>query len=167
MKKILAILICGVIVFGMTGCNKSNKELGDEPLTNHKEDGFTIRMGNKGCIPVQLTVYADGNYELFTEYDACKPGAFCNDMLKYTKSIKGTTDYDIIKIIEDDNIEVNKSHSMDDLPEYEIYMGNYYVEKGYEYYYSIGKGQTNKYLEEFLKEIDVDLKVCANPEYIN
>lgn len=167
MKKILTILIYGVIVLEMTGCNKSNKELGDDPLSNHSEIVFSISVGNKVCVPVQLSVYKDSVYELFTTYETCRPSENCNMKLKYTKSIKGTTNYDIIKIIEEDNVEVDKSHSMDNLPEYEIYMGNSYVEKGYGYYYTIEKGQTNKYLEEFLKEIDVDLKICANPEYIN
>lgn len=168
MKKILlTILLCGIMVIGITGCGKSNKEWGDEPLSNHAELIFTIGMGNKSCVPVTLAIYEDGNYELFTTYESCRPGVVCNSKLKYTKSIKGTTDYGVIKIIKVDNVEVDKSHSMDNLPEYEIYMGNSYVEKGYGYYYTIEKGQTNKYLEEFLKEIDVDLKVCAEPEYID
>ena len=56
---------------------------------------------------------------------------------------------------------------MNNLPEYEIYMGNSYVEKGYGYYYTIEKGQTNKSIEELLKEINVELQVCAEPEYID
>lgn len=166
-QKLLTIMLCGVMLIGMTGCGKSNKEWGDEPLSNHEELIFTIEMGSKICVPIELAVYEDGTYELFTTYETCRSSKICNSMLKYTKSIKGTTDYDVIKIIEDDNIEVDKSHSMDNLPEYEIYMGNSYVEKGYGYYYTIEKGQTNKSLEAFLKEINIDLKVCAEPEYID
>ena len=146
----------------------TKSELGEErPLTNTADVIFTIEIGNKSCVPVNLALYKDGTYELFTEYKTCRPGNNCNSMLKYTKSIKGIFGYDVIKIIEDDNIEVDKSYSMDNLPEYEIYMGNSYVEKGYGYYYTIEKGHTNKYLEEFLKEIDVDLKICAEPRYID
>ena len=61
----------------------------------------------------------------------------------------------------------DKSYMNENRPEYEIYMGNSYVEKGYGYYYTIENGQTNKYLEELLNEIDVNLKVCAEPEYID
>lgn len=166
-KKLLRILICGILTLGITGCGNESKLGGDEPLANPAETIFTITMGNKTCVPVMLAIYEDGNYELFTSYDACRPGATCTSMLKYTKSIKGTTTYNVIKIIDDGNIEVDKSHSMINLPEYEIYMGNSYIEKGYGYYYSIEKGETNEYLDEFLKEIDINLKVCAEPDYID
>lgn len=166
-NKVLTIILCGIMVLGITGCGKTNKLGGDKPLTNHKEDILTITMGNKTCVPLQLTVYEDGTYELFTAYESCRPGDICTSMLKYTKSIKGKTDYDVLKIIKEDGVEMDKAHSMDNLPEYEIYMGNSYVEKGYGYYYTIEKGQTNKSLEEFLKEIDVELKVCAEAEYID
>ena len=165
MKKIITILMGGVMVLGITGCSKSNKEFGDEPLSSNTETIFIIKMGNKGCVPVQLSVYEDGTYELFTTYGACRSGQTCTLMLKYTKSIKGTYDYDVNKIIENSVDADKKSYSMDNLPEYEIYMGNPYVEQGYSYYYTIEKEKTNKYLDEFLNEIDVDLKVCANPEY--
>lgn len=168
MRNVIKIIIlCMIMVLGMTGCRKSNKLGGDKPLLNHKEDIMTITMGGKTCVPLQLTVYEDGNYELFTTYKSCRPGEFCTDMLTYTKSIKGKTDYDVLKIIKEDGIEMDKSHSMDNLPEYEIYMGNSYVEKGYGYYYTIEKGQINKSLEEFLKDINVELKICAEPEYID
>ena len=140
---------------------------GSEPLSVPAELMFTIQVGNKDCIPVSLAVYNDRTYELFTSYEACKPMEICNSILKYNKSIKGIYNYDVIKIIEDDSNEASKSHLMDNLPEYEIYMAPYYVEKGYDYYYTVEKGQTNKYLEEFLKKIDVDLKVCAEPDYID
>ena len=114
-------------------------------------------MGNKNCVPLQLAIYEDGVYELFTAYKSCKPGKFCTDMLSYSKSIKGTTKYDVLKIIKEKGVEKDKVHSMNNLPEYEIYMGNSYVEKG----------QTNKSIEELLKEINVELQVCAEPEYID
>lgn len=128
---------------------------------------MTISMGNKNCVPLQLAIYEDGVYELFTAYKSCKPGKFCTDMLSYSKSIKGTTKYDVLKIIKEKGVEKDKVHSMNNLPEYEIYMGNSYVEKGYGYYYTIEKGQTNKSIEKLLKEINVELQVCAEPEYID
>jgi hypothetical protein len=165
-KTIISIIFCSIVIFGITGCAKTNKLGGDEPLTSHEEVILTIETGNKSCIPILLAVYEDGTYELFTTYKACRSGKFCEDVLEYTKSIKGKTDYDVLKIIEDE-VEMDKSYSMDNLPEYNIYMGNSYVEKGYGYNYSIEKGQTNKFLEEFLKEIDVDLNVCAEPDNTN
>lgn len=166
-KTILTIILCCVITLAPTGCGNSNKLGGDNPLENHPELIFTIAKGNKSCIPVNLAIYEDGQYELFTAYQACRPGETCTAMLKYTKSKKGTYNYDVIKIIEDEGNAKDKSHSMNNLPEYEMYVGNTYVEQGYGYYYTIEKNKTNKYLDEFLKEIDIDLEVCAEPEYIN
>lgn len=166
MKKTLTILLCGIMALTITGCRKSDNELGgDTPLTNSSDRTFTITKGSKNCVPVRLTLYDDGNYELFTTYQTCKPGQTCNMMLKYTKSIKGKYDYDIMKILEDDSIEIDKAHSMDNLPEYEIYLGNAYVEDGYGYYYTIEKGTSNKYLDELLNKINVNLQVCAEPSY--
>lgn len=166
-NKLFSFLLCGVLILLMTGCGDESVLGGDEPLANPADTIFMVEMGSKTCVPVRLTVYEDGQYELFTAYETCRPGKICTSMLKYTKSIKGKTDYDVIKIIDKGNIEVDKSHSMENLPEYEIYMGHPYVEKGYGYYYSVEKGEENEYLDEFLKEIDVNLKVCAEPDYID
>ncbi len=140
---------------------------GDAPLTNKTDLIFTINTGNKSCVPVKLAVYEDGTYELFTKYRACGPAQICTDMLSYTKSIKGTYNYDVMKIFEDKNIVMDQSHSMDNLPEYEIYMSDKYVQKNYGYYYTIEKNTTNNSLDEFLKKINVNLNLCASPEYIN
>ncbi len=167
-KTILTILLCGTMILWLTGCRKADNKLGgDTPLTNNSEKTFTITTGNKSCVPVQLTLYDDGNYELFTAYESCRPGQVCTSMLKYTKSQKGKYNYNIMKILDDDSIEIDKTHSMDNLPEYEIYLGNYYVENGYGYYYTVEKGKVNKFLDELLKSINVDLKVCAEPEYFD
>ena len=167
MKKILIILLCIFIVLGLVGCKKSNEVLGDEPLTNHAEPILTIKSGNKSCVYVQLVLYEDGKYELFTEYEACRSLEICNLALKYTKSIKGIYNYDIKKIIENSVDASDKTYSMDNLPEYEMSVGNSYVEEGYSYKHVVEKGQTNKYLDEFLKEMDINLKVCASPYYID
>ncbi len=169
MKKILlTIMLCGVMILGLTGCGNSKSELGgDKPLTNPANVIFTIEMGSKVCVPVNLAVYDDDTYELFTEYETCRPGKNCDSILKYTKSIKGEYDYDVIEIIENSVDAGNKGYLMDNLPEYEMYIGNSYVEQGYSYYYTIEKGRTNNYLDEFLEEIKVDLKICAEPKYIN
>ena len=152
----------------------SNEELenvdlgGDNPLQNYENLIFTISIGNKkSCVPVELAVYEDGTYELFTAYSSCRPGQICTLELIYTKSIKGTYDYDVMKIFKDKNIVVDQSHSMDNLPEYKIYMSKKYVQKGYGYYYTIEKNTTNNSLDEFLKQINIKLNLCANPDYID
>lgn len=170
-KNFLTYFLVIIIALTLTGCGKKNKLNslgGDEPLRKDYSDiVFRISKRNSACIPTELVFYKDGTYELFTAYKACKPNQTCTDVLKYTKSIKGQYDYDIMKIVENSVNSADKSYMNENRPEYEIYMGNSYVEKGYGYYYTIENGQTNKYLEELLNEIDVNLKVCAEPEYID
>lgn len=184
MKKILLIiLLSGIMIIGVAGCGNSKKVIkdsplndledyeplstelfGDEPLSDNSNLLLFVRNGSKSsCINVELAVYSDGRYQLFTAYEGCK-SSVCNTILKYTRSLKGTTDYDISKIMKDDSIVVNKPHTMDNLPEYEIFLYNNDFSLEAENY-TIEKGTTNKYLEEFLKEINVDLKTCAQPDY--
>ena len=167
-KTILTILLCGVMVVGISGCGSTKNKLGgDEPLSDHAETILPISMGNESCVPIYLNLYADGNYELFTAYEDCKPLETCNLALKYTKSIKGTYNYDLKKIIEN-SVSANDITSSDnDSFDYEMIVGNPYIEEGYHYKYVVKKGQNNKYLEEFLKDINVNLKQCDNSEYID
>ncbi len=167
MKKILYVLLSITLVIILTGCWKSSNNLGgDEPLEINTEKVITINAVNKKCIPLRLNLYDDGTYELFTAYQSCKPNQTCTLQLIYTKSIKGTYNYDIKKILDDDSIKTANSTTVDSL-EYEIQLSKYYIDQGYDGNYIIEKGKKNKYLEEFLKSINVDLKVCANPEYID
>ena len=120
-------------------------------------------MKNNACIPVQLNIYEDGIYELFTEYKACRQNQLCDSMLVYTKSVKGFYSYDVMKILE----EVNDYDNFDEKSNtsyYELYVGDKYVEQGYEYNYVILE---SKYLDEFLDEIDLKLNACAKADYIN
>lgn len=57
-----------------------------------------------------------------------------------------------------------KNYSMDNLPEYEITLGSL-ATKYDTLTFTVEKGKTNKYLNEFLKMINVDLSKCAKPEY--
>ncbi len=170
MKKIITYLLIIISIITLTGCNKEDKTSnfeGNEPLNkDYSEVVFRISKRDSACIPTELVFYIDGTYELFTAYKACKPNQTCNSMLTYTKSIKGQYDYDIIKIVDNINSE-EKSYTNKNHPKYEIYMGNSYVEKGYSYYYTIEQNQKNTYLNELLKTINVDLTVCATPEYID
>lgn len=166
-KNLFIFLICMFMLFGLTACGKKRNLGGDEILKDHQEMVMSISAGNKSCVPVELSIYKDGTYELFTAYKACRPGEACINMLEYSKSIKGKTDFDVLEIVKEDGIEVDKAHAMDNLPEYEIYMGNSYVEQGYGYYYTVEKGTTNKALEKLLNELNVDLSICAEPEYFD
>lgn len=163
MRKLGLIILCFSILI-MAGYQK-NKIGVDESLTKHEKQIFNIQSGNNSCVPISLVVYENGEYELFTKYQSCKSDENCTLELKYTKSIKGKYNYDIIKIIDNSTKANDNGYTNDNLPSYQIYMSDNYVKKGYEYNYTVEKGQANKYLEEFLKEIDVELKTCAEPEY--
>ena len=111
-------------------------------------------------------LYEDNQYELFTDYKECRPWQTCTEELRYTKSIKGTYNYDVIKIIEASTNANDKSYSMDNLPEYELYLGEKYVQKYDTAMFVVEKDQTNNYLDELLEQLDVDLNSCANPDYV-
>ena len=119
---------------------------------------FTINIGNKDCIPVQLSIYKNAKYKLSTAYRACKKGTTCTMMLSYTKSFSGNYDYDIIQIIKHSVDANNMQFTNDALPQYDILSGN-----GYHFI----TDDDNKYLKEFLKSINVDLDKCAEPNYID
>ena len=117
---------------------------------------FTIHIGNnKECIPIRLSVYKNNKYILYTAYKACK-SEICTHMLSYTKRIEGKYDYDIIQILKHSMDANNMQFSMDNLPKYEIYSGSGY---------SFITDDDNKYLNEFLESINVDLNKCADPDY--
>ena len=71
----------------------------------------------------------------------------------------------IEKILEFSTNANDKSYDMEHLPEYEIYLGDKYLEKYDSLMFTVEKNKKNKYLDEFLKMIEVDLLKCAKPEY--
>lgn len=82
------------------------------------------------------------------------------------KSIKGTYDFDLTKIL-DESINVTAYDGDNKDVEYTIFaasLGTTLDEK-YRHDYVVLKGKTNKSLEELLNKIDVDLNVCAIPDY--
>ena len=118
---------------------------------------FSVEKKNSECdIPVLLGIYKNGKYKLYTEYKSCRPGVACNLILEYNKSIEGNYDYDVIEIIR---------HSVD------ANLMQYYNDHWPEYMIDSGKGHQfitdsdNKWLKEFLEQIDVDLSQCAKPNY--
>ena len=146
-------------------CKNCPKEIGTDILENHGEVLISIHVGNKDYVPVSLSLYDDGTYELFTAYESCRPGRICTSMLKYTKSVKGTYKYDVEKIIKASVNTDNKSYDMSNLPEYEIYLGDKYMKKYDSLMFTVEKGRKNKYLNELLDMLDVDLDKCAKPDY--
>lgn len=158
----LIILFFSILI--ITGCQK-NKLGGDERLTKHEKEIFNIQSVNNSCVPFSLVIYENGEYELFTKYESCKYDENCTSELKYTKSIKGKYNYDVMKIIDNSTKANDNGYTNDNLPLYQIYMSDGYVKKGYQYNYTVEKNQSNKYLEEFLNEIDIELETCAEQEY--
>lgn len=117
---------------------------------------FTVSTEYNYCIPVELAVFKDNKYTLFTAYQACKPNTFCTAMLRYTKSKTGTYNYDVMQIIKHSTDANHLQFTNDNLPEYIIYGGN-----GHQFI----TDSDNKYLNEFLKSLNVDLFKCADPDY--
>lgn len=138
---------------------------GTEPYNKYHNVVFSIHR-EKDCTPVRLEFYDDGTYELFTEYKTCRAFESCISRLEYVKSIKGTYDFDLTKIL-DESINVTAYDGDNKDVEYTIFaasLGTTLDEK-YRHDYVILKGKTNKPLEELLNKIDVDLNDCAIPDY--
>ena len=117
---------------------------------------FTISIGNLDCIPIELTVYNNNRYILYTSYKACPKGQVCNSMLVYTKSKSGTYNFDVLEIIRHSKDANLLQFTNDNLPKYEIYGGNGHM---------FISDDDNKNLIRFLKTINVDLNKCASPDY--
>lgn len=151
----IIIKLFGNIIYNNVEINVLENNLELEDVVN--EDGllFSISRNDKKCIPLNLNVYKDGKYEIYTAYEACKPSENCNSILRYTDKENGKYDFDVIKIL-----RYSKASSTSDTsnypPMYEMYLGNS------ERYIT---GSNNSYLEEFLKSINVDLNKCAKKDY--
>ena len=146
-------------------CTNYPIELGDTILENHGNVLISIQYAKRSYVPIMLSVYDDGTYELFTSYASCKPGRVCTSMLKYTKSIKGIYNYDIEKILKASTNADGMSFDMNKLPVYEIYLGEEYMKKYDSLMFVVEDSKKNQYLDEFLDLINVDLNKCAKPDY--
>ena len=138
------------------------KNLKKEDIIGDSGFLFSINWGDNktDCIPIQLNVFDNGNYTLYTSYEECPPNTTCNSMLKYSEVVKGAYNYDVMKIIQNSVIADDMTFINTNMPEYEIYLGNQ------EKVYYLITDKNNAYLDEFLKQIDVNLKKCAEPDYI-
>ena len=149
--------------FGKTTIWDDGRNLSQDRNAVEKEyEIIEIIRGNE----MLKVLYEDNQYELFTNYKECRPWQTCTEELRYTKSIKGTYNYDVTKIIEASTNANDKSYSKDNLPEYELYLGKKYVQKYDTAMFVVEKDQTNNYLDELLEQLDVDLNQCANPDYV-
>lgn len=146
-------------------CVNYPMELGDTILENPGNTLISIQYAKRSYVPIMLSVYDDGTYELFTSYASCKPGRVCTSMLKYTKSIKGIYNYDIEKILNASTNADGMSFDMSKLPVYEIYLGEEYMKKYDSLIFVVEDSKKNQYLDEFLNSINVDLNKCAKPDY--
>ncbi len=137
--------------------NYLNLDMGKLTIDDISYDNhiFSITK-NKECITVNLAVYKDNKYRLSTAYKACKSDQICNSDLRYTKFEEGTYNYNIMEIIKHSSDANILQFTNDNLPVYEIYTG-----KGQRFI----TDEYNKYLKEFLKSINVDLSLCAEPDY--
>lgn len=115
------------------------------------EDNEEKRNKTNLCEYPYLVVYSNGTYELYNEHKIGPIFPKYNTAYwgTYSNSIKGTYEYDIMKII------AASKYSPEELDEYEYEImtskGNYYVEKG----------TTNPYLETFLKQIKAKPHKCV------
>jgi len=137
------------------------KHLTKEDIISDDDFMFSINWGNNktDCIPIQLNIFDNGRYILYTSYEACPPNSTCNAMLKYNDYVEGFYNYDIMKIIQNSVIADNITFTNKNLPEYEIYPGNQ------EKVYYLITDSANIYLDEFLKDHNINLKKCATPDY--
>lgn len=149
-----------VEVFGRFNFNNieispTENEIKMEDVKNSEGVIFAITRGDKKCTSMKLVVYDNHKYDLYTGYEACKPFSTCTMMLKYTGKKTGTYDYDVLSILKQSREVTDEDVSYP--PMYEIYTG-----KDRKKFVA---GINNKYLEEFLNSIDVNLKSCAKAEY--
>ena len=119
---------------------------------------FSVESKTTSCIPLLLNVYKNNKYVLYTQYKACKKGQACNDMLEYVDPIEGKYDFDLIEIIRHSTDANLHLYITGDFSNYTISSG-----KGY----TFTTDDDNKYLKDFLKSLNINLKQCAQPKYNN
>lgn len=151
--KIRLLLLIIVSIFFISGCNKSEKEI------------FHVNMYRTDCVPIRLTVYNNKKYEVYSSFNGCIPGEECDDETDYIKTDEGKYKYDVLKIVDNSIDATDKTYDYLNYPTYEIYMGEDYIKDGYSAYYTIEDESSNKYLNEFLEKIGLDLNTCAKGIY--
>lgn len=154
----IIIKLLGKKIYDNVIVNVKVNDLKKDDIINEEENLlFSINWMDRDCIPIQLTFYDNNKYILCTHYEECSPKETCNMMLVYTKYDEGVYDYDVMKIIQNSRDADNLTFTNDNRPDYEIYAG-----KDQHMYVAY---DSNQYLKELLKEINIDLKQCAKPDY--
>jgi hypothetical protein len=165
--KILIILVVIIISIMLIAHKLKINNISTKSLNRHGEILLSIEKENLNCVTVMLTLYDDNKYELFTDYAACKNNENCTSNLKYTKSLKGTYNYNLENIITSSANANNLSFTNDNLPEYRITLGEKYINIYDSLEYVVEKNKTNKYLNELLNKLNINLNKCATKDYIN
>lgn len=117
---------------------------------------FSIESESTSCIPLLLEIYKNNKYVLYTKYKSCKRGKLCLDILEYTDPIEGKYDFDLIEIIRHSTDANLHTYITGDFSNYTISSG-----MGYKF----TTDDDNKYLKDFLKSLNINLKKCAKPKY--
>lgn len=148
MKKVLSILLIGIVVIGLTGCGSTNK---DEMNSGQKKNSST---NENSKVDNEIEFDNDGNMILR-----------CNDETKYSNGIKDKTEFiftftsDGSKIIhyyrKDSEEHKNKEDMEEGIKSYETRCNELNSEKGVSCKVSSDEG-SNKYSESSIIEINVD-----------
>lgn len=148
-------LIALVLLLLITGCGKNEVNEFPRPIL----DINTVLKGDLAqneieCYPVQLRFYSNGTYEFSTSYKAEFQSQINETFYFHTNPKKGKYKYDLSKItngLERDNYPVeNTKYKFE-----EIETGKKYIMK---------QGDNNKYLDELLKELNINLDICATED---
>ncbi len=152
--KGLIIKLFGKTLYSSIEVHTKDNNLKLEEVVDEKGLIFTISMADKDCTPIKLDVYSENRYILYDSYESCRPFQTCTLMLQYLEPKTGTYDYDALKIINNSKEEETRSKYN---PKYEIYIG-----KNNKRYIT---DNNNKYLNEFLESLDINIDKCATPVY--
>ncbi len=151
MKKLIILNI--ILAFLLTGCGKEVqtpvKDYGDVVLS------ITTPTKNDNCIGQVLMFYKNGKYQFYNTYVAEIQRHLETPFYRYTKSDKGKyREYDFDKIF----VGLQQYQDTDDGVKYILY---YYPNNTT---YIIHEGEENKYLNELLDSIGIDLDTCAKED---
>lgn len=154
-QKNIILIVNMIFLFFITGCN-DKKEMNTKisnAIDNYSAFRIDTPMKDENCVAVSLDLYKNGKYEFFKAYKKEIQSHLDTPFYVYTKSDKGRYSYDLFKIIDG----LSKYDGVSENYKYIITVDN--DEK-----YVIMEGQSNKYLDELLNEIDVNLDICAQED---
>ena len=156
MKRLIILNI--ILVFLLTGCGKEI----NVPYKDISYSKFIIqRVWDEECIPTQLWFYKNGKYQYMHTYISEYRQEINEMFYKYTKTDIGYKKYNFDKIVEG----LSERQYVATETEYRYLDGNVkYLIDYNEKTYIIREGEENKYLNELLDSIGVDLDTCAKQD---